>query len=78
LGGITGMTLATVLLARALVAAALGVRSIEIGLDALFALVFAAAFFTTVSGPLTLVWLLLAAVWSWRRATLPASSAAHS
>ncbi|HVI38729.1 MAG TPA: hypothetical protein VM684_20990 [Gaiellales bacterium] len=174
-GGITGMTLATVLLARAvagprgsawarvttvcataglataavlqavdgvalkamvdlwsgaeedrskLFAAALTVRSIEIGLDALFALVFAAAFLTfgfglltapagskglgalavvaagvgavnggtlavsgfstatmfvtMVSGPLTLVWLLLAAAWSWRRATLPASSAAHS
>jgi hypothetical protein len=108
----------------ALFAAALAVRSIEIGLDALLALVFAAAFLafgfglftapagskglgalafvvagvgainggafavsgfstaamivTMVSGPLTLVWLLLAAIWSWRRATLPASSAAHS
>src|SRR4051812_35098429 len=117
-GGITGMTLATVLLARAL-----AVRSIEIGLDALSpscsprpsspsdqacslrppagrawarwpssprgwapstgtptgsGCSTATVFVTVVSDSLRLVWLLLAAVWSWRRATLPASSAAPS
>ncbi|WP_138760501.1 hypothetical protein [Modestobacter altitudinis] len=100
----------------ALFAGALAVRQVEIGLDALFALLLAAAFLalgigllaapagsrglgalavlaagaaavngvtlaqsgfsattmlaTTVSGALALVWLLLVAVWSWRRALI--------